>query len=147
MARPMAMSSEFSERAISSSWPLRRAITPPGRARDLSSPRISAATAPMSRPDRLPEITAVRFWPIRRISVGPSATRTLATDFRKMGTPARWPTIIWLTSSTEACPSSTERTRMSISRSAWVKRVATSPWTLLRMVDATEATSRSSRTS
>ncbi len=91
----------------------------------------------MSRPARLPEITAARFWPMRRISLGPSTSSIPATDLRKIGTPSRCATMKSLTSSTEASPIRTERTTMSISRSPSVKRVATSPCTLLRTVSAT----------
>ena len=52
---------------------------------------------------------------------------TDATDFKKMGRPSTWPTMRSWMSSTRASPCSRARTRMSISRSPSVKRVATSP--------------------
>ena len=78
----MASFSERKERSISSSWPLRPATTPAGKVCRSMAARTSAATAPMSRPEMSPEMIAARFWPTRRISLGPWASFTSATLFR-----------------------------------------------------------------
>ena len=73
---------------LSALGPLKLAVTPPGRGTSAKAARNSAAALPISRPSRLPEMTPVRFWPIRRISLGPSVSCTSATDLRYIGTPS-----------------------------------------------------------
>ena len=101
------------------------------------APRSSRPAPRRSRPARSAETISARRPPTCRISAGPSPTSIVATA--RAGAGESRPGLTWRRWSVETVVRSFSgsRVRTSILRSRSVNRVATTPWTLLRIVSAT----------